>query len=224
MISGFGGSGTGWTVNSTGIASTPITGDVLTLTDNGLNEGRNAFDNTPESMGVGNQGFSRQVSVYTPSANKAANGAAFILQNDPRGAAATSGSGGSLGYSAITPSAAIELNIYNNATGGIGTALGTNGSTPTYSSVAPVSLGGGDPIQVTVSYDPADSILTETLLDTSTLATFTKSYTGVVATKQLGEQHGVHRLQRFGPAAARRPRQNDQGNFQLLGTGSRLRQ
>src|SRR5208283_2794652 len=39
-ISGFGGSGLGWSVNNSGITSTPITKDVLTLTNNIGNEAR----------------------------------------------------------------------------------------------------------------------------------------------------------------------------------------
>ncbi len=174
VVSGFGGFYAGWTVNSTAsITSTPITGDVLTLTDNALNEGRNAFYNTPESMGVGKQGFTASF-VYTPSANKAANCAAFILQNDPRRRGHQRGTGGSLGYSGITPKRRHRAGTSSWPPAASVRPLGTNGSTPTYSSVL-VSLGGGDPIKVTVAYDPADSILTETLLDTSTLATFTKS-------------------------------------------------
>ena len=80
-ITGFGGDGEGgWTVNSSGISSTAITTDVLSLTDGNNNEARSPFDNTPvTTTGNFNASF-----TYTPSASdfsNAADGIAFVLQN-----------------------------------------------------------------------------------------------------------------------------------------------
>ena len=46
-FSGFGSNGAGWTVNNTAITSTPITNNVLTLTDGGGGEGRSASTSSP---------------------------------------------------------------------------------------------------------------------------------------------------------------------------------
>ncbi len=104
--SGFGGSGLGWTVNSNGISSTPITNNVLTLTDNNLGEARSAFYNTPVSAGPFTASF-----IYQAGGAMQADGVAFVLQNDSRGLSALGGGGQGLGYSGITPSAAIQFNI-----------------------------------------------------------------------------------------------------------------
>ena len=79
-ISGFGGSGTGWTVNSSGIGSTPIANNVLTLTDGNDSEARRAFYSTPVVTAAN---FIASF-TYTPSAtnfSNAADGVAFVLQN-----------------------------------------------------------------------------------------------------------------------------------------------
>ena len=186
-ISGFGGAGTGWAVTSNvNTTSTPITNNVLTLTDNGGTEARTAFFNNPQPVTSGSQGFTASF-VYTPSGSKAADGVAFILQNDSRGASALGAAGGSYGYGGtgtITPSAAIELNIFTSQT--VGTALGINGSIGPNTAVTPVALGGGDPINVTVAYNPSGSTLTETLQDLTTAQSFSKTYTGVNLATTLG--------------------------------------
>jgi len=128
--------------------------------------------------------------LYT--ANGSADGATFTIQNDPRGPYAISTfSGGTLGYGgtgAITPSAAIQFNIYSGSTGGIGTAFDTDGTVSTNMSVSPVSLSSGDPIQVSLTY--ANQVLTETLTDTYNHQTYTHAYTGVDIQNILGGQSG----------------------------------
>jgi hypothetical protein len=71
--------------------------------------------------------------------------------------------------SGISPSVALELNIYSP--NGVGMAWRTNGQTgPPYRSTAPVNLAGGNPIGVLLSYD--GTTLSTTLTDMVTHATF----------------------------------------------------
>jgi hypothetical protein len=57
-------------------------------------------------------------------------------------------------------------------------------------SVSPVSLAGGDPILISVSYNPASQVLTEVLTDQTNGATCTKTYTGVNLATALGGNLG----------------------------------
>lgn len=188
LLTGFGGTssdiagtGTGWTVNNTTITSNPINNNVLTLTDNAGNEARSAFFNTPQAFATTSGGFVASF-TYTAAGDKAADGVVFMLQNDARGTAALADAGGALGYSSggtnpqITPSVGIALNIYGGHV--IGTNLLTNGgNNGVYLDSTPVNPGSGDPINVTIAYNVANSTVTETLVDTVTNAIFTTQYT-----------------------------------------------
>ncbi len=188
-LAGFGGSGTGWTVNSDNIASSPFpAADVLQLTDNNANQARSAFYNTPVPIVRGTTGFSTSF-IYTPSGNLAGEGIAFVLQNDSRGSHALDGVGGGLGYgfgassngngaNGMAPSFAILLNINPSAPGGIGVQFGFYGETPAnindpsylYVPTTPynVNLNNGDPISFQITYNPATLAITFTVVDTLT--------------------------------------------------------
>ena len=80
LLSGFGGNGTGWTTNQSGLypsVPTPITSNVLTLTDNSGSQGRSAFYNTPVPASAS---FTANF-VYTDANEGGADGVTFILQN-----------------------------------------------------------------------------------------------------------------------------------------------
>ena len=81
-------SANGWTVNTDYGSTTPTTPfpttDALQLTDNNGGEARSAFYNTPVAYQSGASGFTASF-TYTPSGSLAADGVAFILQNDSRG-------------------------------------------------------------------------------------------------------------------------------------------
>jgi autotransporter-associated beta strand protein len=164
-----------WQFNNTANTATAVSGGTLNLTSNVGGEARSGFYTIPVPMGAFNASF-----VYQASGNKAADGVAFILQNDPRGPAALGGTGGSLGYSGITPSAATEINIYTTNT--IGTAFATNGATGVYQSITPVNPASGDPIQVSLSYD-GSTYLTTTFLDLSSGSSYSagSQYVGSLA-------------------------------------------
>ncbi len=134
-VAGFGGniaySGTTsgnsiWQINSNGITSTPVTNNVLTLTDGGGGEARSAFVLTPISTTSNFIGSF----VYKPNGgglNSGADGVTFTIQNSAAGASALGAGGGSLGYAAsITPSLALQFNIYQPNT--IGYSVATNGA------------------------------------------------------------------------------------------------
>lgn len=170
--------GVGFTTSSNGTGDPTIRDGVLTLTDNRVSEARSVFYNTPQPI----TSFVAQF-VYqaTGGAPLLADGFAFVLQNDPRGPGALGGDGNQLGYGerppfpAISPSAAIQFNLF----GSRGTALNTDGAIDGvnggYITTSPVDFGNGHPIQITLTYD--GTTLKENLRDPSTnVDKFTHSY------------------------------------------------
>jgi hypothetical protein len=162
-VAGFGGNGSGWTLNGGAVVSN----NVIMLTDGSNDEARSAFFNIPQFIGAFRAEFAYQASGV-------ADGAAFVLQNAATGTGASGSLGGGLGFSGITPSAAIEFNIYSGSSGGMGTRFATNGLTMGYTSTLPVNLGSDDPIWVTLNYN--GSSLAEDLVDLLTGATFETNY------------------------------------------------
>ncbi len=158
----FAGNGAGWQVNSSGIATAPFTGDVLTLTDNNNSEARSAWYTIQQSILA--PGFTASF-TYQASGNEQADGVTFTVQNS--GTLALGAPGGGLGYSGITPSAAVQINIY--FANGVGTSYNTNGlAVGPYTSTSPVNPASGDPINVTLVYDPIAGTLSESLQDANT--------------------------------------------------------
>ncbi len=164
-----------------------ISGGVLTLTTASQGEARAAFFNTAQPIGSFVATFTYQNDQASEPPLGAADGFAFVIQNDPRGLTAIGGGGAGLGYGLqnnnqppsgpplvpITSSAADEFYL-RNGTGA--TQFDTNGAANfgTADPTNPVDLADGDPILVTLTYNGTQ--LTETLTDTVTAATFTKSY------------------------------------------------
>jgi autotransporter-associated beta strand protein len=185
-LAGFGGNGLGFTITTSNIANyttnaVPVTSNVLTLTDGSSHgsEARSIFYNTPISPA---NGFTASF-TYTPnSGTNTADGVAFILQNDPRGASALGGNGGFFGYatgnggSGISPSVAIDFNLYNNVDQ---TSYDTNGSLGTVTTISNVNLHSGDPINVSVSYNPQTQVMAWTLTDTVGNKSFSTLQAGV---------------------------------------------
>jgi autotransporter-associated beta strand protein len=181
-VSGFGGNGTGWQVDA---PSTAITGDVFTLTDNSYYEAHGAFYTLKISP---TNGFAASF-TYTAGGAKQGEGVAFVLQDDPRGPTALGGGFTYLGYgggtgNSIVQSAAIELNIDPSYT--VGSRYATNGGTGGYASVLPVSLNSGDPINVSLVYDPAAQTITETLSDPVASTSKILTWSGVNLQSVLG--------------------------------------
>ena len=181
-IAGFtqGGAGaTDYTLNGNTEATTAgvpsITAGVLKATSNANSQATSAFYNTPQSITNWTASFVYDLGLG--SANPA-DGFALVLHNDPRGPAARGDSGGAIGYSggsaAIRNSFALGYDIYNGAaTNPTRTGTAILGSGFSYESTAPVNLR-TNPVRVDVAY--RDGVLTQTLTDTVTSQSVTRSY------------------------------------------------
>lgn len=147
-----------WRVNTNGIGlDTPyFTNNILFLTYLTYGEIRSAWFDSPLYI----DGFQASFTYQLSAGN--ADGAAFVLQNDPRGPAAYGVGAGGLGYSGLTPSAGLLLNIFAGSPGGRGILFATNGvgvldgnGHPTGSSFVPMpnlSPGSGYPLYVSLLY------------------------------------------------------------------------
>ncbi|WZP00827.1 L-type lectin-domain containing protein [Isosphaeraceae bacterium EP7] len=160
---GFGKSEDGYSLNG----GATVSKGVLTLTDDGSFEARSAFAKTTQDISTFRASF-----TYQAAGSRLSDGVAFVLQNDKAGAEALGGMGGALGYGYMAPSAAIELNIYKAYT--IGTNFRTDGQTYEYNSTGKVDISSGNKIRVDLTYD--GKLLSETLTDLKTLATYSTSY------------------------------------------------
>ncbi len=148
---------------------------VLQLTDNRGNEATSVWFNTQVGVGPFTTTFTLQ---DTPA--DGADDLAFVIQADARENTALGGTGGGAGYSGITNSIAIKFDLWNHGNHApYSTGLFTGGQAPDSDpskdvSLAPIQLGSGDPLQVTLTYDGA--MLTEMIMDLTTHAMFSHSY------------------------------------------------
>ena len=164
---GFNENGLDWTVSENGyyVYSPPtVAGNVLTLTDGAGGETRSFFFNNPLYIGAFTASF-----IYQAGGNKAADGAAFCIQNDPLGPSALGGGGGQLGVGptpSIAPSIELELNLFTGNNEKVGYMLATNGNTGSgggngnYIAPGNVQINSGDPITVMVNFDNPEITLT----------------------------------------------------------------
>jgi hypothetical protein len=155
-IATFNGNGAGWVANGSAGSGLPIWNpnggnNALELTQNQASQTSSAFFPTPLYIGAFKATFSYQLVTPTGSTGNPADGAAFIIQNDPRGASALGGGGGSLGYANITKSAALEFNVFRGPSF-VGISFDTNGAIGPFLSPNPVQIDDGNPINVTVTY------------------------------------------------------------------------
>ncbi len=160
-VPSFASDGLGWQLNGTPSPAT-FGQNVLTLTDGGNSQAKSAYFGFPLYVG----GFQASFTYQDVSVN-GADGAAFVLQNSPAGTAALGGAGGGLGFSGITPSAAVLFNIYQSP--GIG--FGTNGArSGNYAGTSPVNIANGNAISVKLTYTEPN--LKVELTDQATQDTF----------------------------------------------------
>jgi hypothetical protein len=163
----FNGDGVGWGQNQSGsYSTTPVVDGVWTGTENTGNESRSLFLQYPQYIGAFKASF-----TYQDVSTGGADGVCFVLQNDPRGSSALGGGGGNLGVSGITPSWELELNIYSGTANGLGYNLFTNGINGANLGLGNISLGNGDPIDISMYY--ANGQLSLTFTDAVSTASFT---------------------------------------------------
>ena len=154
-----------WVVNGGAVLSS----NVLTLTDGNFWESRSAFYDQQQAITNFSATFVYQnVDFGSVGGLGLADGVAFVLQNSSSGSLALGEGAGELGFYGMTPSFAVELNLYNNSPGGPGFAFATNGLTAqsggcAYASTAPVNLVSNDPIEVSLNY--ANGVLEISLSD-----------------------------------------------------------
>jgi hypothetical protein len=154
----------GWSRNG---KAGPLTNNSVLLTDGNSSEASSVFLNYPQYVGAFVASF-----TYQDVRGGGADGCAFVLQDAAAGPWALGAPGGSLGFQGLSPSVAVEFNIYSP--NGLGMALRTNSQTgPPYISTAPVNLAGGNPIGASLVYD--GTTLSMNLTDTVTHARFTTS-------------------------------------------------
>jgi hypothetical protein len=154
----------GWSFNTLGTISAGFSGNTVTLTDGGGDERSSTWSLYPQYIGA----FTAFYTYQDWTGANAADGVAFVLQNDPAGASALGAGGGSLGYVGIQPSVGLEFNIYTPNT--VGYKFVTNILGSPYLSTSPVVLNSGNPIDVGLVYDGQS--LTMNLTNQVTLATF----------------------------------------------------
>ncbi len=169
-LSGF----VGFTTNGTAA----LLGDTLRLTSGANNQAGSAFFGGKRAV---SEGFSVSFSYQATGGNGTtmADGFTFTLQNDFRGTTALGATGGALGYSGITPSAAVAFNLYTGGGSPIGTGLRTNGGGAGYTA-SDVNFASGEFVDITITYDPVALTLTGTITDRDNPETpYTNVFTGV---------------------------------------------
>jgi hypothetical protein len=153
----------------------------LTLTDGSGNEAKAMW--YPQALAVPTTGTLELSFTYTASGDKQADGIALVFQN--QGTSALGQTGGALGYVGILGNtAAYQINLYNGHVQG--SNFVTTNSSGTYLTTGDVNFNSGDPISVTLVYDADAQTMTETLTDTVTGASFTRSYSDIDLAGVLG--------------------------------------
>lgn len=177
--------GLGWSTSGNPAPVGPvIQNNTLQLTTGLGSSARAAFFGTPVYIGAFQASF-----LYQDINGGGADGIAFCVQNDPRGAAALGAPGGALGVSGITPSAELTFNIFSGSPGGVGISFATNGGNGNpYNSTAPVDVSSGDPIAVNVVYK--GGVFNVTLTDTNNNNTFSTNIAVGSLPALLGSQTG----------------------------------
>jgi len=141
--------------------------NILELTQGFGSESNSAFSSGPLYVGAFQASFTYQ--VISPFGS-VADGVAFCLQNDPRGATALGEDGGDLGYGptgspGITNSVAFEMDLFANGGSGV-VGFGTNGSIGPYGTTTngtpSLVLTNGDVISNFVTYNGTTLAVTMT--------------------------------------------------------------
>ena len=152
--------------------STVLSGKRMRLTDGGANEAGSAFLKATRTVASFTTEFTFQLS------NAAADGFAFVLENNSP--TALGANGGGLGYQGMSNSVALKFDLYSNSGEGTNSVgIYQNGAAPTIPAVdvtpSGIDLHSGDTIFARVTY--ANKVLTLRLTDQVTNKVFTNSWT-----------------------------------------------
>src|SRR5258706_4928730 len=144
----------GFTINNGAL----INNGTLQITDLATTyESRSAFFAAPQDITAFNAQFTYNLSGTGGLGT--ANGFTFILSNPANGLNALGGRGGTLGYTGINNSVAVEFSNWETS----GTTLGTNGSIGTFNLTSPVDIRSvNNPVRIGLSYN--GTILRESLV------------------------------------------------------------
>ncbi len=177
-------------------ATIGISGSTFTLTNSVNNEATTAFSPVPQSIAgsfVASFTYTSIPGVTTANGTIAADGFGLVFQNDSRGTAALGDSGGSRGIgngnggTAISPSAAIEVDDFGGAYSfGGSSGYDTGGATSTPTNFTGVSLASADPINVVYNYSSGTQLIKETFTDPKTAASFTTFVNGANIASAVG--------------------------------------
>ena len=180
QVTGFGGNGTGWTLNGNTAGVPAVSSDTLTVTTAANSEASSAWFNTAQDITNFVASF-----TYTDVSTGGADGFTFTLQN--AGTSAIGGGGGGMGFTGINSAAADVFSLYGGNGGSASQFnLATTGSPARTATTPAVDITTGHPINVTLSYRQADNAMVETLHDTSTNGTLTKVYRGIDLSSAVG--------------------------------------
>lgn len=153
----------GFKVNQNDSGNGPTVSNGTILLINGASEDRSIFCKTPQNISQ----FTASFTYQATGSNYDTEGVCFVLQNSTAGASAV---GGQYGYAGF-PGKSLAVSLDTNNVSG----YYTNGNLGSGSlSTSPVNFKSGDPINVTLTYN--GSLLQESLLDTTTSASFSTSY------------------------------------------------
>jgi len=152
-----------------------LNGPSLLLTNEGRYEAGSAFFATPVNIQSFTTNFIFQIT------NPAGDGFTFTIQN--AGPTALGGDGGGLGFSGVPNSVAMKFDLYDDAgEGANSTGLFTFGNMPAVPSlnlsITGINLHSGDPMNVHMTYDTANSggELTMNVTDLKSGATWSNSF------------------------------------------------
>jgi hypothetical protein len=160
-----------------GATSTLTPTTVARITDGGGTEAGSVFTKTK----VTDTSFTTTFTFQANAVSGSGDSLLFVLQNDPRGAAAVGRAGGGGGYDGIANSIGVKFDFYSHGAHNALTGLFVNGQLPDSGgllggdvTVPNINFASGDPIKVTLIYN--GTTLTENILDTVTGVTFTHDY------------------------------------------------
>ncbi|HEV2210420.1 MAG TPA: immunoglobulin domain-containing protein [Verrucomicrobiae bacterium] len=150
--------------------------NAVQLTWNLGSTANSAFLKTPVNITAFHALFTYQAIAPTlTSTGGGADGVSFCIQNDPRGASAVGGGGGSLGVSGITPSVELQINIYNGHPYGI--EFQTGGTVDSvFVSLAPIINFGQNNNPVLIDANYSANVMTLKFTDQITAASFTTNW------------------------------------------------